>query len=73
MGRDKALLLVEGVPMAQRVAEALRAAGATEVLAIGGDAPALTALGLHLRPDDRPGDGPLPATITALGAARSIS
>lgn len=70
MGRDKALLEVGGVPMALRVADALRAAGATEVLAIGGNAPALGALGLDVRPDDRPGDGPLPATITALRAAR---
>lgn len=70
MGRDKALLEVAGVPMALRVADALRVAGATEVLAIGGDAQELAAFGLDVRPDDRPGDGPLPATITALQAAR---
>jgi molybdopterin-guanine dinucleotide biosynthesis protein A len=69
MGRDKALLPIEGRPMAARVADALRAAGAVEVLAVGGDAPALTALGLQHRPDEHPGDGPLPATITALRAA----
>lgn len=69
MGRDKALLPVGGRAMAARVADALRAAGASEVLAIGGDADALSALGLDARPDDHPGDGPLPATITALGAA----
>lgn len=56
--------------MASRVADALRAAGAAEVLAIGGDAEALTALGFDVRPDAQPGDGPLPATITALLAAR---
>lgn len=70
MGEDKALLLIEGEPMAARVAAALRDAGAAEVLAIGGDADALTALGLDVRPDDAPGDGPLPATITALNVAR---
>lgn len=70
MGRDKALLEVDGIPMALRVAAALRSAGAAEVLAIGGDAPALALLGLDVRPDDRPGDGPLPATITALCAAK---
>jgi molybdopterin-guanine dinucleotide biosynthesis protein A len=70
MGRDKALLQVDGEPMALRVAAALRAAGATEVLAVGGDATALELIGLDVRPDTWPGDGPLPATITALRAAR---
>ena len=55
--------------MAARVAAALRAAGAAEVLAIGGDAGALRALGLDTRPDATPGAGPLPATITALQGA----
>ncbi|MET0729245.1 MAG: molybdenum cofactor guanylyltransferase [Acidimicrobiales bacterium] len=70
MGQDKALLLVEGEPMAARVAGALQRAGATQVLAIGGDVDVLGAHGLEVRPDDHPGDGPLPATITALRAAR---
>jgi len=70
MGRDKALLEVAGVAMARRVADALLVAGATEVLAVGGDATALRALGLDARADDRPGAGPLSATITALGQAR---
>lgn len=69
MGRDKALLEVAGEAMAVRVATALRGAGATQVLAIGGDRDALTALGLDVRPDRWPGDGPLPATITALQEA----
>lgn len=71
MGRDKALLPVEGAAMAARVAAALRAAGAGEVLAVGGDEPRLRALGLDTHADERPGAGPLPATITALRAARS--
>lgn len=69
MGRDKALLPIDGVPMALRVAAALDEAGAGQVLAIGGDAAALGALGLEVRPDQHPGDGPLPATITALHEA----
>lgn len=69
MGRDKALLPVDGVPMAARVAAALEAAGARQVLAVGGDLDALAALGLHPVPDTWPGEGPLPATITALHAA----
>jgi molybdopterin-guanine dinucleotide biosynthesis protein A len=71
MGRDKALLEVDGVAMARRVADALRDAGAHRVHALGGDAPALNAIGLEVRPDSSPGDGPLPATLQALeeGAA----
>jgi molybdopterin-guanine dinucleotide biosynthesis protein A len=69
MGRDKALLPVGGVPMAVRVADALRDAGATDVVAVGGDAGALAALGLRVVPDDEPGAGPLAAIVTALGAA----
>lgn len=69
MGRDKALLEVGGVPMALRVAKALGAAGAAEVIAVGGDVPSLASLGLATRADDRPGEGPLAATITALSAA----
>ena len=66
MGTDKALLEVDGTPMARRVADALTAAGATEVVAVGGDLPALRALGLVAHPDAVPGDGPMPATLTAL-------
>lgn len=70
MGRDKATILIGGVPMARRVADALRAAGATEVIAVGGDAEALHRMGLATWPDDEPGEGPLAATLTALRAAR---
>jgi rhodanese-related sulfurtransferase/molybdopterin-guanine dinucleotide biosynthesis protein A len=69
MGRDKALLVVDGVPMALRVAAALRAAGAAEVMAVGGDPAALGRLGLAVVADDVPGGGPLPATITAIRQA----
>jgi rhodanese-related sulfurtransferase/molybdopterin-guanine dinucleotide biosynthesis protein A len=70
MGEDKALLVVDGAPMALRVAEALHLAGASEVFAVGGDARALRALGLPVVADDRPGEGPFPATLTALRHAR---
>jgi len=66
MGQDKALLVVDGDPMAVRVADALRAAGAAEVWAVGGDPVALARLGLTVVADDRPGDGPFLAVITAL-------
>lgn len=69
MGRDKALIEVDGLALARRVADALVAGGCTRVLAIGGDAPALTALGLEPVPDRWPGEGPLGGLATALGAA----
>jgi molybdenum cofactor guanylyltransferase len=55
MGRDKALVEVDGVAMADRVAAALHAAGATRVARIGGDVA-----------DLYPGEGPLGGIITAL-------
>ena len=65
MGRDKALLEIDGQPMALRVAEALGRAGAAEVLVVGGDA-ALASPGVRLVADERPGEGPLGGLVTAL-------
>jgi molybdopterin-guanine dinucleotide biosynthesis protein A len=65
MGRDKALLEVDGRAMAVRVSDALWRAGAAEVFCVGGDA-ALTSLGLRWVADDRPGEGPLGGLVTAL-------
>jgi molybdopterin-guanine dinucleotide biosynthesis protein A len=56
------------VALAVRVAEALRAAGASRVVAVGGDAPALAALGLDVVADQHPGEGPLGGILTALAA-----
>lgn len=70
MGRDKALVPVDGTPMVQRVAGALAAAGASAVVCIGGDAVRLPALGLVVVPDRWPGEGPLGGLATALAAAR---
>jgi len=69
MGRDKALLTVDGTAMARRVADALTAAGAAEVFAVGGDLDALNAAGLRAVPDEHPGAGPLGGVLTALRAA----
>ena len=66
MGRDKALVEVDGVPMARRVADALAMAGCAEVVAVGGDAAAIVGLGLDVLPDEFPGEGPLGGVITAL-------
>ena len=65
MGRPKALIEVDGEPMAIRVATALRAGGCAPVSLIGG-----TPLPAHIgypQVDDRwPGEGPLGGVITAL-------
>lgn len=66
MGTDKALVEIDGTAMARRVALALEQAGSGTVLAIGGDRPALTALGLPVVSDRWPGEGPLGGLVTAL-------
>lgn len=66
MGTDKALVAWQGVPMASRVAAALGEAGCHPVVAIGGDAQALSALGFDVVADRWPGEGPLGGVITAL-------
>lgn len=66
MGRPKAVIEVEGVAMARRVADAVAAAGCDPVVAVGGDAAALASVGLATLPDRFPGEGPLGAVITAL-------
>lgn len=66
MGRDKALIAVDGIPMVVRVASVLRDAGCDPVAVVGGDTDALGALGLTVVPDEHPGAGPLGGIITAL-------
>jgi molybdopterin-guanine dinucleotide biosynthesis protein A len=66
MGQDKALLLLQGEPMAVRVARAQAAAGAEEVVAVGGDPVGLSAAGLAWLADDSPGEGPLGGVLTSL-------
>jgi molybdopterin-guanine dinucleotide biosynthesis protein A/rhodanese-related sulfurtransferase len=71
MGRDKALLEVDGRPLAAIAAAALVEAGADgPVLAVGGNGAALRRLGLEPVPDRYPGEGPLGAVLTALAVAR---
>src|SRR5437762_6085926 len=69
MGTDKAFVVVEGAPMALRVARAMAAAGAERVICVGGDLARLGALGLHTAPDLYPGDGPLGGLVSAFDAA----
>jgi molybdopterin-guanine dinucleotide biosynthesis protein A len=68
MGTDKALLLVEGRPMAVRVADALRVGGCVDVRCQGGDADRLRAVGLAVLPDPEPHAGVLAAIVSALAA-----
>jgi len=68
MGRDKALIEIDGRPMAAIAADALTAAGARTVSVIGGDATALARHGLHTVTDRYPGEGPLGALLTAFAA-----
>ena len=68
MGRDKALIVVHGEPLVRRVASALAEAGAARVFVVGGDRPAIDALGLDTIADRFPGEGPLGGVLTALAA-----
>ena len=70
MGTDKAFVTVEGQPMAGRVAAALHDAGASEVLAVGGDLDRLAGAGLDARPDPRQGTGPLGGLLSAFAVVR---
>jgi molybdenum cofactor guanylyltransferase len=63
MGRDKALLPVRGRPLARVAADALRDAGASDVVAVGGDRAGLEALGLRWIPDE--GRHPLDGLVAA--------
>jgi molybdopterin-guanine dinucleotide biosynthesis protein A len=67
MGRTKALIEVEGVPMASIVAGALADAGCKTVVALGGDPEELSELDIAVLPDEHPGQGPLGGVISALG------
>ena len=66
MGTDKAFIEIDGRALAVRVADALAAAGAAPVFAVGGDLDRLRALGLDARPDRVAGQGPLAGIVTAL-------
>ena len=71
MGQDKSLLKVHGVALAALVAAALSDAGASEVIAVGGDIASLASLrGIDRAvPDLPPGEGPLGGVLTAFECA----
>ncbi len=67
MGRAKALLPVDGVPMAERVARAMVTAGCDPVVLAGGDPVELAPLGRRVVPDAPPGGhGPVAGVRAAL-------
>jgi len=69
MGRDKAVLEIDGIPLALRAAEELsRVCGA---VALVGDPARYGHLGLSVIPDSYPGQGPLAGIEAALGATRT--
>lgn len=69
MGSDKATFEVDGIPMATRVAEAARLAGAQEILLVGGTQAKAKKLTGIWKKDAFPGQGPLGGVITALKSA----
>ena len=71
MGADKALVEVDGVAMAVRVASALAEGGCDPVVCQGGDAQSLAALGMTVLADTHPGGGPVAGILDALSAADS--
>jgi molybdenum cofactor guanylyltransferase len=68
MGVDKALVEVDGVAMAARVARALAEGGCDPVVCQGGDAEALAVLGIAVVADSRPGGGPVAGILDALSS-----
>jgi len=66
MGRTKALVEVDGVPMAARVGAALAGAGCESVVLFGGDPTELASLTLPVLPDPYAGEGPLGGVLGAL-------
>jgi molybdopterin-guanine dinucleotide biosynthesis protein A len=69
LGTEKAFFDVDGRPLVARIAGVLDVAGAYEVFVVGGDPTRMAEAGLRHEPDDRPGAGPLAATLTALDRA----
>jgi molybdopterin-guanine dinucleotide biosynthesis protein A len=66
-GTDKALVELDGRPMAERVAAVLEAADCAPVIFVGGDGDRLTATtGREVVADSWPGEGPLGAVVDAL-------
>ncbi len=68
MGRDKALIEIDGVALVDRIAATLRQGGCADVIVVGPQR--LAGSNLHID-DLAPGEGPLGGILTALRAAAS--
>lgn len=66
MGRDKALVELDGRPMVRLVLDALADASIAPRVVVGGDAARLSAIDVEVVPDVFPGAGPLGGVVTAL-------
>lgn len=66
MGRNKALIEVDGRAMSARVLDALREFGAAPLLVVGGDPDELAGLDAPVVADQAPGEGPVGGVLTAL-------
>jgi len=66
MGADKATMVLDGASMAQRAVAAVRAAGVTTVVTVGGDAAGLAGVADDHLGDLFPGEGPLGGVVTAV-------
>jgi molybdopterin-guanine dinucleotide biosynthesis protein A len=66
-GTDKALVEVDGRPMAERVAAVLESASCAPVVFVGGDGDRLMSItGREIVADSWPGEGPLGAVVDAV-------
>lgn len=72
MGTDKASFTVDGIPMAKRVAAAMRSVGCSPVVFVGGDPASLGPLGEHVVPDLAPGAGPAGGVVSAISALGAV-
>lgn len=71
MGADKATFEVDGIAMANRVAQAATDAGAQEILLVGGTQAKAKKLTGTWKKDLYPGEGPLGGVITAVKSAHN--
>ncbi len=69
MGTNKALIPIDGLAMARRVADTLVAVGCVPVIAYGGDPDELAALALAVIRDEHPGAGPVGGVVGLLELA----
>jgi molybdopterin-guanine dinucleotide biosynthesis protein A len=66
MGTDKAFVELDGQPLAARALDVMQRAGATRVVAVGGDLERLAGLGFAVLADRHPGEGPLGGLVDGL-------